>query len=743
MFKKIKNSLRLKSIFWLCVILFGIFAVLAFTEIVSQNAMLWQQQKKSAHAISGVVLTAMRNPMLNGDQDIIQRQFEYYKELEGIESIHLLDQNYIIKRSTDITALGKSARSAIISQAIHQKALSGVETENNRKVFTEVTPVFNEKRCYICHGDQLQVLGVLKVASDWEAVLGEINTSRNKTILLAFAGIAAILLFVIMFLLKTIILPIQKLSEGMVQVSVGKLGQSIPVKGSDEIAQLTRMFNKMARDISSLMAKEKALLIAEQGEKEKLGFFNKALINQISERKMIESQLQTHYQNIQRQQKAIVSLSTDPMLFEADLKQSIQKAVEVAANTLGVERASVWLMDAAKTQLRCFDLFIQSANQHQEEEPLRVKDYPRYFDALETLRVIDAHDSFSDPRINEFTEIYLKPLKIPSLLDSQIRVHGELVGVVCLEHVGENPRQWHSEEIAFSGEIADHLAQLIVIQERKYSIKRLKQYFEKLEAINKELDDFTYIISHDLKEPLRSIDSFSGFLLEDYQDKLGKEGKHYLERIIVNVGTMQRLIDNLLAISSIEHKDNPFVFVDSGRIIDKARDRLEYIIKETKAEINICEGLPEITCDNVRVEEVFYNLILNAINFSDKNKPVVEIGGRKNDQVYEFYVKDNGPGIEEKYFEKIFGIFQRIGDKKDVEGTGAGLAIVKKIVEIHRGKIWVESVPGQGAVFYFTIPVNVDKLTKRKRLGEILIEKNLVTEGDVYAALEEQEGVVE
>ncbi|MFQ5867781.1 MAG: ATP-binding protein, partial [bacterium] len=267
----------------------------------------------------------------------------------------------------------------------------------------------------------------------------------------------------------------------------------------------------------------------------------------------------------------------------------------------------------------------------------------------------------------------------------------------------------------------------------------LEEQKNTVENINKELDDFTYIISHDLKEPLRSIDAFSKFIRDDYKDKLDEEGRNYLERIRANTGRMQNLIEDLLEISRLERRKNPLEEVEIEELINEAKLRLEYAIRQKNVEVVVRDKLPKIFCDHVRLAEVFVNLISNAIKFNDKARPCIEIGCSQKSIFYEIYVKDNGPGIEERYFDKIFEIFQRLGKREDREGTGAGLTIVKKIVEMHKGRIWVESKIGKGSTFYFTIPMKKELILGKKKIGEILIEKKLVAEEEVRKALEEQE----
>jgi signal transduction histidine kinase len=311
------------------------------------------------------------------------------------------------------------------------------------------------------------------------------------------------------------------------------------------------------------------------------------------------------------------------------------------------------------------------------------------------------------------------------------------------ERIRERTKDLEEKGIALERQARSLEESRRAIKNVAYDLEKSKHDLEEkkgtLEKINKELDDFTYMVSHDLKEPLRSIDAFSKFIEDDYKERLDQEGKNYLERIRANASRMQALIEDLLEISRIERSKNPFEETQVEDIINESKLRLEYAIKQKNVEIVVRDKLPKVFCDPVRLAEVFVNLISNAIKFTDKQKPVIEIGYRENKVFYEFYVRDNGPGIDEQYFAKIFEIFQRLGRREEYEGTGAGLTIVKKIVEMHNGKIWVESEIGEGTTFHFTIPKGKEAILGKKKIGEILIEKKLVTEEDIKNALEEQE----
>ena len=256
-------------------------------------------------------------------------------------------------------------------------------------------------------------------------------------------------------------------------------------------------------------------------------------------------------------------------------------------------------------------------------------------------------------------------------------------------------------------------AMLFMVEDLNRTAKELKDARNKLEEkvieierINKELDDFTYIVSHDLKEPLRGVRAFSKLIVEQYSDKFDKEGKENLRAILDSSNRMTRLIEDLLNLSRIGKIRNIEPNVDLNELLLDVKKNLMYALEDKHVDLKIAKDLPMVSCDRIRISEVFSNLISNAVKYSKKGvKPVVEVGYAHKGLFYEFYIKDNGIGIEKEYYDKIFQIFQRLHAKDEYEGTGAGLTIVKKIIESHGGKIWVESAAGTGSVFYFTIPV--------------------------------------
>jgi two-component system, chemotaxis family, sensor kinase Cph1 len=226
---------------------------------------------------------------------------------------------------------------------------------------------------------------------------------------------------------------------------------------------------------------------------------------------------------------------------------------------------------------------------------------------------------------------------------------------------------------------------------------------EELLRSNKELENFAYIASHDLQEPLRMVSCFTQLLSQQYHGQLDERARDYIHFAVEGSNRMYELLNGLLAYSRINTKGKNFTEVNTNHIIADVRKNLSLKIKERNAMIDV-GNLPVIQADGTQMIQLFQNLISNAIKFSPGN-PDISISSEKNGNHYSFAIKDHGLGIEYQYFEKIFNIFQRLLPREKYEGTGIGLAICKRIVERHGGKIWLESEPEKGSTFFFTIPM--------------------------------------
>lgn len=227
---------------------------------------------------------------------------------------------------------------------------------------------------------------------------------------------------------------------------------------------------------------------------------------------------------------------------------------------------------------------------------------------------------------------------------------------------------------------------------------------QKLREKIREMDDFVHVVSHDLKEPLRGIEAFAGFLAEDYAHLLDDEGRRYVQFLKSSAVRMKDLIHDLLTLASISRKAPAQQKVDLNRILGNVEQDLSYTIEQKKVRISRKHPLPTVVCDPTRMGELFKNLLSNAVKFNMSSVPEIEIDLKEEKGFYLFSVKDNGIGIDPRYQAQIFGLFERLHPQEEFEGTGAGLAICKKIIEDCGGKLWVESALGKGSTFFFTLP---------------------------------------
>jgi len=236
-------------------------------------------------------------------------------------------------------------------------------------------------------------------------------------------------------------------------------------------------------------------------------------------------------------------------------------------------------------------------------------------------------------------------------------------------------------------------------------ITEQKSAEEELRKINEELKNFVRVVSHDLKTPIISIQGFSSRLLKKYKKKLGENGRRYLEQIEASARRMEVLVSDLLALSSIGRVVSNFEHIPSVQIVRNVTSGLQDRLKEKGIELVVADNLPTIYCDGERIYQVFENLLVNAIKFTAAVKnPKIEIRYADRRGFHQFYVRDNGIGIDPKHHRKIFEMFHRLREIEDEEGTGLGLSIVDRVVHNHGGKVWVDSEKGKGTTFHFTLP---------------------------------------
>lgn len=241
------------------------------------------------------------------------------------------------------------------------------------------------------------------------------------------------------------------------------------------------------------------------------------------------------------------------------------------------------------------------------------------------------------------------------------------------------------------------------ITRRKQAEEESKMLMKELARSNADLKQFAYVVSHDLQEPLRSIRSFAQLLEKRYKDKLDDKANEFIDYIVSGVQKMELLIKDLLAYSQVETERQDFRSIKCSVALEEAIYNLRTAIKESNVELTY-DFLPTVTADASQLSRLFQNLIGNACKFRGNEPLKIHISAQQKGNEWVFSVKDNGIGIAPNFFERIFAIFQRLHTRDEYQGTGIGLAICKKIVERHGGRIWVESEAGKGSAFYFTIP---------------------------------------
>jgi PAS domain S-box-containing protein len=242
-------------------------------------------------------------------------------------------------------------------------------------------------------------------------------------------------------------------------------------------------------------------------------------------------------------------------------------------------------------------------------------------------------------------------------------------------------------------------------EERRRAAERLETVNRELERSNRDFEGFTQTVAHDLQEPLRKILTFGEFLAEDLGERLPESARHHLVRMQEAAVRMQGLIRHLLELARVGTQGRKPTEVAPALVVGKVLETLSERVKESGAEIVVAADLPRVMADPVQLEQVLQNLLGNALKFrSPQRTPRITVSATEEGEQVRFTVSDNGIGIEERFFERIFGMFQRLYPREQYEGAGVGLALCGKIVRRHGGRIWVESDVGKGSRFYFTLP---------------------------------------
>ena len=406
-------------------------------------------------------------------------------------------------------------------------------------------------------------------------------------------------------------------------------------------------------------------------------------------------------------------------LISFDQNFAFQKMTEIVSSTLGVERVSIYFLDSSKHSLICEEEYLYQTFSHQKGRIIERENYPEKLDDAYTWPLIcdDVKDNIG---LKKFNKIYLEENNVGAMMITPIYYKGQIYGSLQIENLNSN-RVWKIDEQNFAQAVTDFIVLAIEAEDLKRDDLRIKEsekaHQYELVKRNKELHEFTSVVSHDLQEPLYKINAFGELLEERLGEELDEKSKFYIGRMRNASKRMSRLIKDLLMYSKTTSEGKEFLQVDLNRLIKDVLIDLELRIDETQAMVKVSK-MATIDADITQMQQLFQNIISNSLKFhKEDDVPKVSIKGKKlNPREYQITISDEGIGFDEKDAPKVFQVFKRLSHKKEFEGTGIGLAVCQKIIERHKGSIGVKSEIGKGVKFTIVLPF-VQKNVKKTHLN--------------------------
>ncbi len=457
---------------------------------------------------------------------------------------------------------------------------------------------------------------------------------------------------------------------------------------------LRRWLPEEERNLEFMKTQKRDLTTLVEAQTAELRRTNERLVKEVNARKQAADairQSERRYHDLYHSAPvAILSIGTEGHILVAN------KAAEVFTGYGLVELQSIKVFDLYAEESKgkakqIFEKFRRGISSENEEIIYIRKDGQKTSGLLSISPVKDENGQILQSR-SVIVDITKR-----KLAEEELEKHREHLEELVQERTAQLGRRVEDVEYL-------NRAMVNLLEDLRASNANLETTTGRLAEANKELEAFSYSVSHDLRSPLRAISGFSRMLVEDYMDKLDSDGQHQLDVIQSSARDMGQLIDDLLAFSRMGRKEMSSSVIDMDGLVREVFEKLQLAPEASKARLK-AEELAPASGDLAMIREVFFNLLTNAIKFSKPRKtPVIEVGCRAEGEDHIYSVKDNGVGFDMKYADKLFRVFQRLHSTEEFEGTGIGLALVQRIIHRHSGRVWAEGKVSQGATFYFSLP---------------------------------------
>jgi PAS domain S-box-containing protein len=428
-----------------------------------------------------------------------------------------------------------------------------------------------------------------------------------------------------------------------------------------------------------------------------------SVVENISKRKQVERR--------QMVEHAVTLLLADAH----SIAEAIPRVIQIMSETLGYAYGARWVLDPADRVLRCTESWCaaepaveefcrKSTSSVETETPGKPGGLNRaVWSTAAPVWIADVAQETALKRRESAQQAGLR-----SAFAFPIPVGGKFYGV--MEFFGREVRPRDERILEIARTVGHQIGQFIARKQAEAALQEANDQLtvkaEQLSRSNAELEQFAYVASHDLQEPLRMIASYTQLILRRYGDRFDGDAREFMDFIVDGATRMKQLIEDLLAYSRVGTHGKAFRPTDSGAAVQKALANLRAAIESSTGTVTH-DPLPTINADEFQLVQLFQNLIGNALKFKGAETPRVHISVNEQADTWTFGVKDNGIGIDGEYFDRIFMVFQRLHSRTDYPGTGIGLAICKKVVDRHGGRLWIESGVGSGSTFWFTVPKKV------------------------------------